>query len=177
MTFSRCLICGEAYIGREKPSHCPFCGAKSAYLVNAADWVDENLTLEKLSDISRRNLETTLQLEVNNAPFYRDAMLKTRDIELQGIFKYLSKVEAEHASVVRKILKCDMPQPEKGMEVAADDDRVNLGTAHERERAAAALYNKFAEEAMEPRVKRVFAALSEIESDHLALEDQLLKRQ
>lgn len=176
MTSYRCLICGEAYAGSERPSHCPFCGAKGSYFVNAADWADENLGIGELSDISRRNLETTLQLEVNNAPFYRDAMLKTKDIELQGIFKYLSKVEAEHASVVRKILKCDMPQPEKGKEVATDDDRENLRTAHERERVAAALYKKFAEEAMEPRVKKVFAALSEIESDHLDLEDDLLNR-
>ncbi len=176
MTSYRCLICGEVYTGKEKPSHCPFCGAKNDYLVNASDWVDENLEIGELSEISRTDLQKTLQLEVNSVPFYRDAMLKTRDTELQGIFKYLSKVEAEHASVVKKILKCDMPQPEKGREVATDDDGENLRTAHERETAAAALYKKFAEESVEPRVKKVFAVLSDVESDHLDLEGGLLKR-
>ena len=77
MNAYRCLICGEVYTGREKPSHCPFCGAKGNDLVNAAEWIDENLGIAELSDISRRSLQTTLQLEVNNAPFYRDALLKT----------------------------------------------------------------------------------------------------
>ncbi len=176
MTSFRCLICGEAYSGDAKPTHCPFCGAKGEHLVNAADWVDENSAVESLSPVSKRNLETTLQLEVNNAPFYRNAMLKTKDIELQGIFKYLSKVEAEHASLVRKILKCDMPQPEKDKEAAADDDRANLATAHEREMAAAALYGRFAGEAVEPRVRKVFTVLSEIESDHLELESRLIEK-
>lgn len=176
MNSYRCLICGETYIGKEKPSHCPFCGAKDEYLVDVDHWVDENLGMEKLSDVSRGNLEKALQLEMNNAPFYRDAMSKTRDMELQGIFKYLSKIEAEHASVIIKILKGETPRPEKGKEVATGDDRENLRAAHAREIAAAALYKKFAEEAVEPRVKTVFTALSEIESDHISIEDVLLEK-
>lgn len=172
----RCLICGEVCVGTEKPSHCPFCGAKGGHLVDAAQWVDENLGIGELSDLSKKNLETTLHLEVNNAPFYRDAMLKTEDIELQGVFKYLSKVEAEHASVIRKILRCDMPQPQKGKEAAVGDERENLEIAHEGEKAAAALYRRFAEEATEPRVKKVLTALSEVESDHAKIEERLLKR-
>ena len=130
MNFYRCLICGDPYMGKERPSHCPFCGAKDEYLVPASEWVDENLTLGALSEVSRKNLEKALQLEVNNAPFYSDAMQRTKDIELQGIFKYLSKIEKEHSTVVKKILKCELPEPEPGKEVAADDDRENLAAAH-----------------------------------------------
>jgi len=176
MNFYRCLICGDVYMGKEKPSNCPFCGAKDKYIVDAAVWVDENLGINVLSEISKTNLERALQLEVNNAPFYRDAMSRTKDTVLQGVFKYLSKIEAEHASTVKKVLKCEMPQPEKGKEAATDDDTQNLKTAHAREEAAAAFYRKAAGEAEEPRVKKIFMALSEIESDHIALEEKLLKK-
>lgn len=172
----RCLICGEVYVGTGRPSHCPFCGAKGEHLVKAAQWVDENVGIGELSALSKMNLETALQREVNDAPFYRDAMMKARDTELQAIFKYLSKIEAEHASVVRKILKCDMPQPERDRVVANNDESENLRAAHEGKKTAATLYKRYAEEAVEPRVKKVFTALSEIESDHANLEDRLLKR-
>lgn len=175
MNFYRCLICGEVYMGSVVPSNCPFCGAKAEYLVPAAEWVDENLGISNLGEVSRRNLEQALQLEVNNAPFYRDAMEKTSSIELQAIFKYLSKIEREHQSVVQKILKCELPQPEPGREVAADSDEENMQAAHAREQSATAFYARAALEAVEPRVRKVFTALSQIESDHVALEGSRLK--
>ena len=174
MKFHRCLICGEVYMGTEKPSNCPFCGALGKYLVQNDEWTDENESIRELSAESRTNLEKALQLEVNNSPFYRDAMAKTKNIALQAVFKYLAKIEGEHASTVRKILKCDMIEPEPGKEVATDDDRANIEAAHKREIDATAFYKKAAEEAVEPRVKKVFTALSEIESDHIELEGALL---
>jgi len=176
MKFQRCLICGEVYMGTDKPSNCPFCGAPGKYLVLHDEWTDENLSLGELSGISRKNLEKALQLEVNNSPFYRDAMGRTKSSALQAIFKYLAKIEGEHASAVRKILKCKMIEPEPGKEVALDDDRANVEAAHKREVAATAFYKKAADEAVEPRVKKVFTALSEIESDHIDLEAALLEK-
>lgn len=176
MNCYRCLICGDPYMGSTKPSNCPFCGANEKYLVNAAEWVDENVGLE-LSEISRKNFEKTIQLEVNNSAFYRDAMAKTGDIELQGIFKYLSKVENEHASTVKKILKCEPPKPESGKEVVSDSDIENLKAALAKEKEAAAFYAQASAQATEPRAKKVFTALSEVESDHIHLEEALIKRQ
>ncbi len=101
-------------------------------------------------------------------------MTYSENIELQGIFKYLSKIEAEHASLIKKILKCELPQPEKGKEIAADNDMENIKASHEREKAATEFYIQAANEAVETRVKKVFTALSEIESDHVNLEKALL---
>jgi rubrerythrin len=176
MEFYRCVICGDVYMGKGRPSNCPFCGAHERYLSLNQKWVDENQELTTISDISRKNLKTALQLEVNNSPFYRDAMNKTSDAALKGVLKYLSKTEGEHASVVRKILQCELIEPEPGKEVAMDDDRANVEAAHAREVAATAFYKKAAGEAVEPRVKKVFTALSEIEGDHIDLEGALLKR-
>ncbi len=171
----RCLICGEVYMGTDKPSNCPFCGALGKYLVLNHEWIDENVGLGELSAVSRKNLEQALQLEVNNSPFYRDAMAKAESTALQGTFKYLAKIEGEHASTVRKILKCERIEPEPRKEVALDDDRANVEAAHKREIAATAFYKEAAKEASEPRVKKVFTALSEIEHDHIALEASLLE--
>lgn len=176
MKFYRCLICGEVYMGESKPTNCPFCGVHEKYLTANDEWVDENLDLGELSETSHNSLEKALQLEVNNSPFYRDAMSNTSNLELQGIFKYLSKIEGEHASTIRKILKCDLLEPEEGKEVAFNDDRANLEAAHAREVAATAFYNQAASEATEKRVKKVFLALSEVEADHIQLESDLLQK-
>lgn len=170
MKFFRCQICGEVYMGSGRPSNCPHCGALRKYLVPAAEWSDENLTITGLSDVSRQNLEKALQLEVNNAPFYRDASANAKTVEMQSVFKCLGKIEAEHASLVRKILGCEFPKPEPGREKASGDDTENLRLAHEREVFAAGFYLRASENAPEPRVKKVFKALSEIEGDHIDVE-------
>lgn len=174
MKLYRCLICGDPYMGNEKPTNCPFCGAPEEYLVTGREWVDENLGITELTEVSRGNLVRALQLEVNNSAFYRDAMNRTKNIELQGIFKYLSKVEAEHASTIRKIIKGELPPPEPGKEAATDDDHKNLELAMERESNAKKFYEESGQAAIEPRVKRVFEAISRIENDHVGIEKGLL---
>ncbi|MHB8172895.1 MAG: ferritin family protein [Nitrospirota bacterium] len=175
MQFFRCQICGDVYIGTTAPSSCPYCGAKARYLVPTEQWVDENLTVTGLSEISRQNLERALQLEIDNTPFYRDASARAKTMKLQGVFKGLSKVENEHASVIRKILKCEFPPPDPANSTATDDDGENLRNAHGREIEASKFYAKSSVQASEPRVKKVFLALSEIEADHIKLENELLK--
>lgn len=176
MKFYRCTICGDPYMGSEKPSHCPFCGAHRDHLVLAADWVDENASIGELSELSRANLEQALQLEVNNKAFYADASARADLIELQGIFKNLSKIEGEHASTIKKILKVEPPAPQDEKKSASDSIHDNLEAALEREKFASSFYAQAAGEAVEERVKKVFTVLSEIEADHIQLETALLGR-
>src|SRR5512135_320353 len=166
----RCQICGEVFIGTARPSNCPFCGVKGKHLVPTEQWTDENLAVTSLSEVSRANLAKSLQLEVNAGPFYRDASEKARSINLQGVFKGLAKVESEHASVFRKLLKCEFPAPEPGQSVSLGDELEDLKEALDREYVANELYSRFADEAVEPRVKKVFEAISEVESGHITLE-------
>lgn len=176
MRFFRCQICGDAFMGNEIPSHCPFCGAHQDYISTAADWVDENATIVEISDVSRKNVELALQLEVNNKLFYLEASGKADVMELQSIFKNLSKIEGEHASAFKKILKVEPPEPSEDREQASDNDHENLITARKLEEHAAALYAQSALEADEERIKKVFTAVSEVESDHIMLETHLLDR-
>lgn len=176
MKFYRCQICGDPFMGDAMPSHCPFCGAHQKYISTAAEWTDENATIGEISEVSRKNVEVALQLEVNNTVFYREASGKADTAELQGIFKNLSKIESEHASTFKKILTVEPPEPAADRETASDSDHENLMKARALEEHASALYAESALEAVEERIKKVFTAVSEVESDHIVLETDLLDR-
>lgn len=175
MKIYRCLICGDAYVGYEKPLNCPFCGAHEQYLVDASEWEDKNKGVE-LTEVSKRNLEKALELEISNSAFYRCAAEKAQDKVLQGMFKALSKIEAEHASTICKVLGIPKPDITKVEVHCSKNDIENVKESSERETRASSFYAKAAEEATEPRVKELFTALVEIEKDHLDLDHQQLER-
>jgi rubrerythrin len=167
----RCRICGETYLGYEKPTNCPYCGAHEEFLVPGADWKDE-FNVEDMTDISKANLEKTLGFEVSNAAFYlsASAKAKSQNLELEGMFKRLSKIEAEHASTVKKFLKLDSV-PE-AFEEASDSILENLKAAASREQRAMDHYRQFAKEATEPRLKEFWIELVAIEGDHFEIDTE-----
>jgi rubrerythrin len=135
--------------------------------VLAREWWEPEVG--QLSQRSRQNLEKALGLEVNNTQFYRCSAELAGDMEARAMLIALSKIEAEHASTISKIL--GLPKPSIGDDPSACHPTLaeNLTEAHEREESAVAFYGQSAEEAVEPRVKEVFTALVEIESDHITL--------
>jgi rubrerythrin len=175
MRVYRCLICGDAYVGYEKPTNCPFCGAHEEYLVEAAKWEDRNKGVS-LTEISKKNLEKALELEMSNSAFYRCAAENATDIVVQAMFKALAKIEAEHASTICKVLGIPKPDISKVQVHCSKNDIENLKESTERETRASNFYAKAGEEATEPRVKELFMALVEIEKDHLDLDHQQLER-
>ena len=167
----RCKICGDPYIGETAPSRCPHCGAYEKFMVLAKDY-NETFDVD-LNETDRKNAEIALGLEIGNTAFYYCAAEKTDDVEGKQLFKALAKVEAEHASIWRKILKAPKEKIEAAMQCAiANTD--NLKESHEREEKAIEHYKKFAEEAENPRVKMLFLAIVEVETDHLKLSEDRL---
>ena len=164
----RCEICGDPYVGDEPPSNCPFCGAHRKYIKEAkAAQVsfDVNLNAE-----DKANAEHALQVEVSNSSFYFCAMKKTDDDEGKLLFKALGKVEAEHAAIWRKILKLNGVPPAN--ETCFEENSDNLQESHNRETRAIEFYAKAAAESQNARLKEIFTALVEIETDHLHLSEQ-----
>jgi len=165
----RCRICGDPYIGEEAPKQCPFCGADHRFFVEAQDWNPKEFDVE-LSDVSRKNLEAALDLELDNASFY-DCAKGTADKadDHYGIakFKALMKVEREHASAISKFLKISRPELEK--QACNANSKANSQEGYKREDRAIKAYAKFRDEAVEPRLKEFFGTLVEIETDHLKL--------
>jgi rubrerythrin len=164
----RCKICGEAYVGEAKPTHCPFCGAHTRWLVEAKDYIEPQAP--ELTAISRKNLEFTYDLEIGASQIYHCIRKKTGDEFILGMFKAISKVELEHAELVGKLIGRDpaCAIPFKG-ELCTDDRNDSLGKTKDLETNAIRHYKKFLEEATEPRVKDIFQALIEVEQDHLDL--------
>lgn len=172
----RCRICGDPYIGVVPPTNCPFCGAHAEYIILASDWDDPRVA--GLNDQDRGNLEKALGIENSNTAFYRCATAKADeagDFEGFATFKALSKVEAEHASTLRKMLELPRPEaePSENCHEAYID---NVKESLNREKAATKFYAGSAEVAADPRVREVFTALTMIEADHIQLdEDKLAK--
>lgn len=165
----RCRICGDPYIGVAAPSRCPFCGAYEKFVIPAEKWDPEEFNVE-LSELTRDNLMAALNLELDNTAFYTcasDSARQTGDQYMQAEFKALMKIEREHASAVCKFLKISAPDLPRAS--CSADAVANSEEGHQREKRAISSYAKFANEAVEPRLKEFFAALVEIESDHLAI--------
>jgi len=168
----RCEICGDPYIGDSPPTNCPFCGAHSRY-IKEAKLADVNFHVP-LTEKDRANAEYALKVEVSNATFYACASEATDDAEGRLLFKALSKIEAEHASIWRKILK--LTAVPKGDDTCHTENTENLKESHAREERAIAFYKKAAGESDNERIKQIFEALVEIESDHLVLSEERLKK-
>jgi rubrerythrin len=172
----RCRICGDPYIGTEAPTQCPFCGAPRKYLIRAEHWNPNEFNVT-LSETSRKNLEASLKLELDNTAFYdcaKNAAGKIGDEYGVAKFKALMKVEREHASAISKFLK--KPVPELVAQKCNVDTKANSKEGFDREERAIKAYSKFRDEAVEPRMKEFFGALVEIETDHLDLHAGNLKQ-
>jgi len=170
MKVYRCNICGEVYIGEEKPGSCPFCGAHQNYFVLAKEW--SLIKSASLSDVSRENLKKALDLEINNTNFYKAVSEGSKDTYVQSMFKGLSKVEREHASAICKHLEIQKPDSDVGLDKAVDSDQDNIAEANGRERRAVKFYAEAAGQALEPELKEYFKALMQIEADHIVLTDE-----
>ncbi len=163
----RCMICGDPYIGFEVSSNCPFCGAHERYMVHQSDWKD--ISKVELTGNSRKNIESSLHLEISNAEFYLCVSRTSRNQEIRTIFRALSRVETEHATIFSKILGKEKPVIELRKGICSTDEHETLKEADRRENRVVSLYTEFLKQATEPRVRELFTALIEIESDHIDL--------
>lgn len=162
-----CEICGDAYLGEGKPTSCPFCGARAAFIKEGKDAHPVVEAKEVLSEISKKNLLETLQLEIDANAIYLCMAGKTDSYEVMRMYKRLAIVEMEHATIVAKIMK--IPMPEVGSKQCSDEDVANFQKTLELEDHAANLYAEFAKTSTEKHVKIMFAALNQAEQDHIEL--------
>ncbi len=169
MKMIRCRVCGETYLGNETPSQCPFCGAHRAYLAEPGGF-DPAENEVQLTEVEREDLEAAVELERSNARFYRAMAGLGGDHTLSSAYKRLATIEAEHCSLFCKLLK--EPKPEDLMQPgeAPEDWCAGIGASLEREKRASAFYADASARATNERVREVFAAVAEVELDHIALD-------
>ena len=169
MKVFRCRVCGEVYIGEEKPKSCPFCGAHEDYFVLAKEW--KLLQGGILSDLTKANLKKALDLEIDNTNFYKAISEKAKNVYVSSMFKGLSKVEREHASAICKHLGIEKPDSKVGLDKVVDSDKDNIREANRREKRAVKFYGEASIKAQESEIKEFFKALMQIETDHIVLTD------
>lgn len=167
----RCVICGDPYIGGMPPPNCPFCGAHQSY-IKEAKGATVNFDVA-LGEKDKANAERALEVEISNSSFYFCAADKTDDAEGKLLFKALGKIEAEHAAIWKKILKLSVIPA--GNETCFQQNVQNLKESHEREARAINFYRRAAGESDNERVKQIFEALVDVETDHLHLSEERLK--
>jgi rubrerythrin len=170
----RCVFCGDVYMGDESPGFCPYCGAPGHHIVPVAEWRAPQLP--ELGAISRANLERAAQLEVNNTQFYRNVgSSAVVDPKWQGIFKYLARMENEHAGTIRKALNtAELPPPSEDVSVK-EDLAANIAEVLRREERAGKFYSEALAQATEERIRQIFAILIEVEAEHLKIAQKYLE--
>ncbi|MBR9682379.1 MAG: ferritin [Candidatus Aenigmarchaeota archaeon] len=167
----RCEICGDPYVGDSPPENCPFCGAHRGFIKEAKD-AKVNFDVQ-LNETDLANVKKALEVEISNAEFYFCAAEKTEVEESRLLFKALGKVEAEHASIWRKILKMSKEKV-TGNDECSVENKSNLKESHDREERAIEFYTEAAKASENERVKEIFEALIEVERDHLLLSEERL---
>jgi len=169
-----CQICGDAYIGEERPSDCPFCGAPGNFIKLGEESnpiVNQEFSIQGKSE---ERLMETYELEVRASAIYTCMAGKTKDHTINKMYKRLSKIELEHAKIVTKLLK--MPAPEVKPEICSDEDVKNFKKTVELENHAVSLYHQFAKESEEQQLKILFTALAQAEEGHIELMNNLTKK-
>ena len=162
-----CEICGDAYLGGEKPHSCPYCGARSAFIKDGATANPVINQPMEISELSRKNILETLELEIRANAIYLCMAENADTYEIKAMYKRLALVESEHANIVRKFLKIELS--EHGMETCSTEDVENFQKTIELEDHAQDIYAKFAKEAVEKPLKIFFTALTQAEQDHIEL--------
>ncbi|KKP67590.1 MAG: hypothetical protein UR65_C0068G0003 [Candidatus Moranbacteria bacterium GW2011_GWE2_35_164] len=143
-----CEICGDAYLGEDRPSQCPFCGAGKGFIkdgIEARPIVNEAIEVDE----------------------YQCMAGKTDKYEIKAMYKRLAKVELEHATIVTKVLKIERPE---AVEISCADSEVeNFDETIKLEDDASKLYATFAQEAVNANIKKFFGALTIVEREHIDL--------
>ncbi|MFP4402824.1 MAG: ferritin family protein [Nanoarchaeota archaeon] len=166
----RCVICGDSYIGDNAPTNCPFCGVLGE---NIKEYKDANVNYDvTLNEVDLENVKKALDVEISNTEFYFSASKKMENSEAKNLFKALGKIEAEHASIFKKILKLDSIEI-KSIDVSNDYIEI-LNESNRREQRAINFYKDAAKVCENERVKEIFLALIYVEDDHLDLSKQRL---
>jgi len=167
-----CQICGDAYLGEGKPTECPFCGAPDNFIKLAKEArpiVNDKI---EISEISRKNLEATYDLEVKASAIYTCMAGKAKTYEVKAMFKRLAKIELEHAVIATKLL--GKPAPVVALQECADEDVENFKETVKLEKHATEVYAKFLKEATETNIRILFNALNQVEADHIKLMENYL---
>ena len=162
----KCEICRQVYILSERPSNCPFCGSFEEHVKPVEDvpYIREYELTEKSKD----NIFKAIEKEFYAYSYYECSNKISIDKNIINKFKVMGMHEIWHHRLLSDEL--NLKFDETIIELKCTNlDEENRRNAMIAEAQAIVDYKKYLEEATEPRVKMVFAALLEVEQMHLDL--------
>jgi len=162
-----CEICGDAYIGRDLPAECPFCGARHNFIKEGQHANPIINRAEAVGEESKKMLEEAYELETKAVAIYNCMAQKSKSYDVKAMFKRLAKIELEHAVIITRILGLEAPVIKE--EECSNEMQVNFQRTIELEDNASKLYKKFAQQSTDERVRIFFIALAQVEEGHEAL--------
>ncbi|MGH4118714.1 ferritin-like domain-containing protein [Clostridium sp.] len=179
----RCLICGmdiniknfninnKGLLEDNKSKcikYCPFCGVNAKYIVESEELFEA--PCECLDPSNLVILDHAMKLEIFNSDFYKSAALLASSIEIKETFEALSTIERMHAIVHMKLggFK-ELPKLVSIDYSKHKTDQSLMNLAEDREIHASRFYEKNIKKIVNPNVKQVFIALSEVERDHIKI--------
>lgn len=169
MNVYRCRICGDAYLGSQAPSHCPFCGAHWEHFVDLALY-PEDIDRVATTEAERDDLTVAIELETGNARFYLALAARNDRPELASAYKRLAKIEMEHCELFAKLAGTSMPRDIKEAGTAEGDWCASIEESEARELTAMNFYAQAALRATNERIREVFSAISAVEADHIEVD-------
>lgn len=161
----------------EEIKYCPFCGVTNEYLVSLDEKTIE-INSSELNKDAKKILDHAMKLEVFNSEFYAEAALLVEDEEIKKMFLHLAKIELVHANIHKKMGGfLELPKLTKldySKYKGEGGDRDLLELARKRELHAVEYYNKYRKDINDENVVKIFNALSEVEKDHVDMEEEAL---
>lgn len=148
--------------------YCPFCGAPVEYLIQGG----KELIFDRssLNDNALRIIDHAVKLEIFNGDFYKKAAVIAKDSKVKKMFQALSKIEFMHARIHKKIGGFKEDPVIADMDYSKyDSDEILLEMACKREKHAVEYYEKYSKEIEDENIKKIFAALSKVEEEHIEL--------
>lgn len=188
-SYLRCLICGmEININNfninnegllennesEIIKYCPFCGVPSKYIKTESEINDESeMYVTNAGSLDRNTLlilDHAMKLEIFNSDFYKAAVNLSHSTDVKEVFDALSKIERMHALVHMKLggFK-ELPKLVHIDYSKHKTDKSLMKLAEDREAHAVKFYEKKSKQIVDPIVKEVFVALSQVEKDHIQI--------
>lgn len=144
---------------------CPFCGVSYNTFknFNEADY-------KALDEKTIKILDHAMKLEMFNSEFYNEASKLAQDEHLQIMFKDLSCIELMHSKIHQKLGGFQkLPIIARINYGKYNEDKILLQQAAIREQHAISYYKKYSNEVCSCGIQRVFAALCEVEEEHIVL--------
>lgn len=148
--------------------YCPFCGAPLEFLVK--DGKELEFDRSKLNSNALKIIDHAVKLEIFNGDFYKKASVLAKNPKIKKMFEALSRVEFMHARVHKKIGGFKEEPVLRDMDYSKyDKDEILLEMACKREKHAVEYYEKYSKEIEDENIRKIFAALSAVEEEHIQL--------